>query len=45
MAVLHRELPKESRGFLSALRFDERGIPMIDGVPAGIDGCYRFKAI
>jgi hypothetical protein len=45
MAILKREFPRESRAFLLALCFDERGIPMIDGVPAGIDGCYRFKAV
>jgi len=38
-------LRRESRDFLSALRFDERGLPMVGSVHAGIDGCYRLRPV
>jgi ubiquinone/menaquinone biosynthesis C-methylase UbiE len=44
MAMLDRRLPRESREFLSGLRFDDRGLPLANGQHAGIDGCYRFRA-
>ena len=36
-------LPSEHRDFLSALTFDERGIPLYKGQVAGNDACYTFK--
>ena len=44
-AIVDRRLRRESRDFLSALRFDERGLPMVNDVHAGIDGCYRLRAL
>ena len=42
-AIADRRLPAEHRQFLSALTFDEHGIPRYQGVVAGIDACYSFK--
>jgi ubiquinone/menaquinone biosynthesis C-methylase UbiE len=44
-AVLDQRLPRESREFLSALRFDECAVPLSDGHRAGVDGCYLFEAV
>jgi ubiquinone/menaquinone biosynthesis C-methylase UbiE len=44
-AILDPRLPSESRGFLTALRFDEFGLPVSDGYRAGVDGCYLFEAV
>ena len=33
----------ESRKFLSKLVFDARGVPHVDGIVAGIDGCYELR--
>lgn len=45
-AIMDPALPEVSRDFLARLTFDERGLPLArPGVPAGIDGCYRFRAV
>jgi ubiquinone/menaquinone biosynthesis C-methylase UbiE len=45
-AIMDRRLPQESREFLAELTFDERGLPLTgQNVHAGIDGCYRFRAV
>lgn len=45
-AIMDPALPEESRSFLASLTFDERGLPIVrPGVLAGIDGCYRFRAV
>jgi ubiquinone/menaquinone biosynthesis C-methylase UbiE len=44
-AIMDPRLRRESRDFLSALRFDERGLPMVGSVHAGIDGCYRLRPV
>lgn len=44
-AIEDRRLAAEHRKFLSALKFDERGIPLYQGSVAGHDACYRFKKI
>jgi hypothetical protein len=45
-AIMDPLLPQESREFLAALTFDERGLPLTrQNVHAGIDGCYRFRAV
>jgi ubiquinone/menaquinone biosynthesis C-methylase UbiE len=44
-AVLNPRLPRESRDFLTSLRFDEFGLPVSDGYRAGVDGCYLFEAV
>jgi SAM-dependent methyltransferase len=45
IAMLQLQMPRESRDFLRDLRFDDRGLPLHCGYYAGIDGCYRFKAV
>ena len=45
-AIMDARLPRESREFLAGLRFDDRNLPLArEGVHAGIDGCYRFRAV
>lgn len=45
-AIMDPRLPRESREFLAGLTFDERNLPLArEGVHAGIDGCYRFRAV
>lgn len=45
-AIMDQRLPGPSRDFLSALTFDAQGLPLARaGVHAGIDGCFRFRAI
>lgn len=45
-AIMDQRLPHESREFLAGLSFDDRNLPMArPGVHAGIDACYRFRAI
>lgn len=45
-AIMDPKLPADSRDFLAGLTFDARGLPLSRfGVLAGIDGCYRFKAV
>lgn len=45
-AIMDQRLPGPSRDFLAALTFDEKGLPVTrPGVHAGIDGCFRFRAI
>jgi ubiquinone/menaquinone biosynthesis C-methylase UbiE len=44
-AIMNKRLRAESRDFLSNLHFDERGLPLVAGVHAGIDGCYHFRAV
>lgn len=41
-AIMSQELPSEHRRFLYELTFDRFGRPCVDGVVAGIDGCYEF---
>lgn len=43
-AIMDLRLPRESREFLRDLTFDSRGLPLRDGVHAGVDGCFRFIA-
>ena len=42
-ALMNQSLPKESRDFLSQLKFDDRGVPYFNGNAAGIDGCYEIE--
>jgi ubiquinone/menaquinone biosynthesis C-methylase UbiE len=45
-AIMDPRLPQESREFLAGLTLDERGLPLTrQNVHAGIDGCYRFRAV
>jgi SAM-dependent methyltransferase len=44
-AVMDARLRPESRDFLASLTFDSQGLPLSDGVHAGVDGCYRFRAV
>lgn len=44
-AVLDQRLPRESREFLTGLRFDEFALPLSGGHRAGVDGCYLFEAV
>lgn len=45
-AIMDARLPRESRNFLADLTFDERQLPLVrPGVRAGIDGCFRFRAV
>jgi hypothetical protein len=45
-AIMDARLPAVSRDLLASLSFDERGLPLVrTGVHAGIDGCYRFRAL
>jgi SAM-dependent methyltransferase len=44
-AIMDPKLPRESREFLANLTFDSNGLPSVQGVHAGIAGCYRFHAI
>ena len=45
-AIMDQRLFPESRSFLAALTFDDKQLPLVrPGVHAGIDGCYRFRAV
>ncbi len=45
-AIMDPRLPRQSRDFLAALHFDTHGLPLIcPGVHAGIDACFRFRAV
>jgi ubiquinone/menaquinone biosynthesis C-methylase UbiE len=44
LALINPKLPKEQREFLRNLTFDERELPLSQGVHAGVDGCYRLHA-
>ncbi len=44
-AIMDARLRAESRDFLAGLTFDLQGLPLSGGVHAGIDGCYRFRAV
>ena len=37
------ELNSEHREFLSKIKFNENGHPLVNGEIAGIDACYEFK--
>ena len=41
-AIMSPQLPKESRGFLLELKFDEFGYPFYRNSFAGVDGCYQL---
>lgn len=41
-ALLHKELPSESRRFLYELTYNEKGIPLYRGTVAGVDACFRL---
>jgi ubiquinone/menaquinone biosynthesis C-methylase UbiE len=43
--IMDPKLRPESRDFLANLTFDSQGLPSSQGFHAGIDGCYRFRAI
>lgn len=53
MSLLHKRfdairdirLDSEHREFLSAVSFDERGHPLVNGYVAGINGCFEFTKI
>ena len=42
-AMMDSAFRKESRQFLKKLTFDHRGLPVVDGRVAGIDGCYELR--
>ena len=42
-ATEDRRLAEEHRVFLSELTFNEKGIPLHNGVVAGIDACYQLE--
>lgn len=42
-AIMHPDLPKESRRFLLELEMDERGLPVWMGVHAGVDACFAGR--
>ena len=45
-AIMDNRLTEESRRFLAKLSFDEQGLPLArPGVHAGIDACFRFRAV
>lgn len=45
-AIMDQRLPPESLHFLAGLSFDDSNLPLArPGVHAGIDGCFRFRAI
>jgi hypothetical protein len=44
-AIMNPQLRPESRDFLTNLTFDTQGLPLSQGVHAGINGCYRFRAM
>jgi SAM-dependent methyltransferase len=44
-AIMDPKLRPESSHFLANLTFDSQGLPLSEGIHAGIDGCYRFRAI
>jgi ubiquinone/menaquinone biosynthesis C-methylase UbiE len=45
-AIMDQRLPGPSRDFLAGLTFDAQGLPVTrPGVHAGIDGCFRFRAV
>lgn len=44
-ALQDQRLGRESRSFLNALRFNDRGMPTYNGFVAGLDGCYVFEAV
>lgn len=39
-AITNKHLPKEHRDFLNKLTFNAQGVPIYEGVTAGIGGCY-----
>lgn len=44
-AIGSRKLASEHRDFLSAIKFNEFGHPMVDGYVAGINACYEFTKV
>jgi ubiquinone/menaquinone biosynthesis C-methylase UbiE len=42
-ALMHKELPSESRKFLYELTFNDRGIPLYRGAVAGVDACFKLE--
>lgn len=45
-AIMDARLPRESREFLAGLTFDQQNLPLSrPGVHAGIDGCFKFRAV
>jgi SAM-dependent methyltransferase len=42
-AIESRDLGREHRQFLLDLTLDDRGLPMIGGHHAGVDGCFSFR--
>ncbi len=42
-ALMHKDLPSESRKFLYELTFNERGIPLYRGAVAGVDACFKLE--
>lgn len=42
-AISDQRLSNEQRDFLSALTFNNKGVPLIQGDVAGIDACYLFS--
>jgi hypothetical protein len=44
-AISARKLAREHRDFLSAIKFDEYGHPIVGEYVAGINACFEFKKI
>lgn len=44
-AIMDLRLPTEQREFLTALTFDEKQLPLYQGIHAGLDGCYVLKKV
>jgi SAM-dependent methyltransferase len=44
-AIRNRALPNEHREFLSSIKFNENGHPVVNGSVAGINACYEFFKI
>lgn len=44
-AIASRKLSREHRDFLSAMTFNERGHPIINGHIAGINACFEFSKV
>ncbi len=41
-AIMDRRLPAEHRRFLSSLSLSDRGLPLYNGMVAGVDGCFEL---
>jgi SAM-dependent methyltransferase len=41
--LMDPEFDKESQDFLQKITIDERGVPYVNGLAAGIDGCFEWR--